>query len=371
MLLPTLKKMEQAPTVTAPMIVPVGNNNWATGLMDCSKDEESCWWSCWCCCVVYGRTAEQFGLGKSTEQVFRFVLFICTVVFIFLIGLGPLALLILLVGLMPFGCIRAQFRTEIRQQRGIGGSFWWDYYLHSRCSCCAVSQESREALAANKPFLDYCSGQPLTQLGTFTTEEDTTANTLTLQTANFTHLYSLLSTTSQMLVKGWAVFLFVVVVLMAFTRPLNIIVLLLIFIQPALVMYFFYWRTRRAYASLDLVIKLFTVGFFMATTQSVFFEVILEAMLNILVAITYAVIAGDSGSGGSSSFIGQGALKLSSLVSRIQNVPLARMTSQLSAISTLMMTTSEESESDDGDDRAMLRRYFPLVILYCAVMAFV
>lgn len=61
----------------------------------------------------------------------------------------------------------------------------------------------------------------------------------------------------------------------------NILILLLVFIQPFVILYFTYWRYHRIHASLDYVIKLFAVGFFMSTTQAIVFESILEFVLGI------------------------------------------------------------------------------------------
>lgn len=67
----------------------------------------------------------------------------------------------------------------------------------------------------------------------------------------------------------------------------QVLVLLLVFVQPILLTYFVYWRSRRQYASLDFVIKLFTCGFFFSTTQSFFFEGFLQLFLNIISNIAF------------------------------------------------------------------------------------
>jgi hypothetical protein len=65
-----------------------------------------------------------------------------------------------------------------------------------------------------------------------------------------------------------------------------ILVLILIFLQPFLILYFVYWRARREYTSLDYVIKCFAVGYFLTTTQVIAIEVLLQNLMSIfLVAV--------------------------------------------------------------------------------------
>lgn len=64
-------------------------------------------------------------------------------------------------------------------------------------------------------------------------------------------------------------------------------VLFFVFLQPLAIMYFFYWKTRRQYALLDIVVKLYAVGFWFTTFQSVIIEFILEILI---VACLYPVL---------------------------------------------------------------------------------
>ncbi len=84
----------------------------------------------------------------------------------------------------------------------------------------------------------------------------------------------------------------------------NLAVLVLAFVQPFLILYFVYWRSRR----LDVVIKLFAVGFWFTTFQSV----ILEELLSLVVFLVFGLFVmmtlqmngsdGDSGNDNSNVF---------------------------------------------------------------------
>jgi hypothetical protein len=75
-------------------------------------------------------------------------------------------------------------------------------------------------------------------------------------------------------------------------RGLSLIVLILVFVQPFLILYFVYWRDpeKNKHVSLDYVIKLFAVGFFMSTSQSIVFESVLEGILGFVVGIVLVIL---------------------------------------------------------------------------------
>ena len=52
------------------------DNDWSTGIMSCSLDGDSCWWSSWCCCLVSARNAATFNLGSSIVEVRNVILFL-------------------------------------------------------------------------------------------------------------------------------------------------------------------------------------------------------------------------------------------------------------------------------------------------------
>jgi hypothetical protein len=112
------------------------------------------------------------------------------------------------------------------------------------------------------------------------------------------------------------------------------------FAQPIVILWLVYWRKRRAFASLDLVIKMFAVGFWLTTTVAGIIEVIMQALLVIIFAAFAGVsLAGtdDATTGPSSSFL-----------------------SETAAIT-----------GDRADLQAAARKMFPLVVLELFIMAFV
>lgn len=341
-------------------------NVWSSSLFDCAKDEETCWWSTWCCCVVSGRTSQQFGLSPSQEQISRFLGVCLLAIVLVIIGLGPLGVLAIIIGLGVLAYQRTMIRLAIRDRLTILGSFMGDLNIHAFCSCCAVAQEAREAVAANMASLDYCSGQvgdprpsvtlaspcsavplfslalcqwsdraawsahascadqaahwplhahcplpcvprllhllphpshPPTSLPTNPYPQAMTelppafpSPDVDTPSTPLATLYATLSATSATLCKAWCAFALVAVFFIAIASPLSLIVLLLVFAQPALVLYFVYWP-RRLHVSADMIVKLFTVGFFMATSQAMVLEYALEGVLGIAALLVLMVLA--------------------------------------------------------------------------------
>jgi RsiW-degrading membrane proteinase PrsW (M82 family) len=205
-----------------------------------------------------------------------------------------------------------------------------------------------------------------------------------------------------MLVRTWCLLFTVMLLVMLFSRPLNTLVLLLIFAQPAVVLYLFYWRTRRQHVSLDVVVKLFSVGFFMSTTQAVFFESVLELLLGLAVAIVLPILTGgEAPPGGAAGTAGaavhglsraflqgmaraksslQGGLAAYALAAfQLALAPDAHASSDsfgAHGLSQGVAVTNgdeqqQQEQEEEEEQRALMRRFFPLVIAYCLVMAFV
>jgi RsiW-degrading membrane proteinase PrsW (M82 family) len=91
--------------------------------------------------------------------------------------------------------------------------------------------------------------------------------------------------------------LIAIVILSATKRARNVAVLLLVFVQPLLILYFIYWRYNRNYASLDYVIKLFAVGFWFTTFQSVVIEGILQVFIMIFIFFLNATVIASGSMG--------------------------------------------------------------------------
>ena len=245
------------------------------------------WWGTWCCWILNARTVESFGFGSSLTETVYFWIFIAVLV-LFTIVLGPLGFIVAgMIGGFLFATRRALVRAKIRQRMGIYGSGVEDFCYHFCCTCCTVCQEAREVKFAKLPIRDYCSGELLVleadSPGTGLPEDSYSgiqlldANEESIMTA-----LEKLSKTSRIILYLSATVVGITVLVLSITNPRNILVLALVFAQPLIVVYFVYWRKLRNYASFDYVIKLFAVGFWFATFQSIIIEMILQIILSIL-----------------------------------------------------------------------------------------
>jgi Cys-rich protein (TIGR01571 family) len=262
--------------------------DWNSQMFDCSRDEESSWWGCWCCWLVGARTVETFELGKSIQEVILFWVGMVVFLILFVLQIQPLGLFW---GLGIFGYFiwrRANYRYAIRAKYNIPGHFSDDVLAHTACICCAVCQESREAKLRLLPRLDYCFGDSLAEQEMIHDRALGRANSaltenLVPESGNILSHLQAVSKTSRLIVVLSAVVCFLsFVVLIGMGRAYNILVLLLVFVQPLAILYFVYWRSRRQYALLDFVIKTFAVGFWFTTFQSVVLESILQVLLFII-----------------------------------------------------------------------------------------
>lgn len=181
-----------------------------------------------------------------------------------------------------------------------------DCLLHCCCTCCSVAQEARESLVAPRnKRLDYCSSQELSELAPSTDnsldEMDTIGPSSHFNIASsgaiterFQSIYFKLSHTSQNILIVLGLLSLLLMISLLATNPLSFVVLLLVFIQPLVVLYLIYWRGRRKFAQLDYVVKMFCVGFFLSTTQSVFFENILQQLLTIVGILLFFLFNGSN-----------------------------------------------------------------------------
>jgi Cys-rich protein (TIGR01571 family) len=302
-----------------------GNHNtlnvhpdWSTTLCDCIKDEESCWWSSWCGCLVSGRNAQSFEVGNASTQSWGVLIFALTVVVLFFI-IPLLALPILFAGLIYYAYFKAEIRGRIRQKYQIPGTLCSDCLLHAFCPCCAVAQEARESIHRRTKLLDFWYGEELSKISfpqfgprgeNFNNpaengndnlnspilgdaSEGGTNHDLDDGSGSLLTRLKTVSLFSKFLLNAWAaLFAFVFAFELARGQGRSVLVLLLVFVQPVLIMYFVYWAdaNRRKHVSLDYVIKMFTVGFFMATSQAIVFESIFELILMVFVGIVIFII---------------------------------------------------------------------------------
>jgi len=247
-------------------------NNWHSQILsfsDCLKDEETSWWGLWCCWILNARTIQLFGLGDSFREASYFWMAL-VMFFLLLIFTGPISYLFAIAVFGYFAYRRATLRTAIRQKLSIPGTFSDDLLMHGFCSCCTICQEAREAKSVNLPAIDWCYGEPLLA------REEAHDYAVTVATSNSSssssgstsslldcapHFHSI-SKTSKFIVFLWALIaLLTIFVDLILNESANVLVLLLIFVQPLLILYFVYWRARRQYAYLDYVIKTFAYGF--------------------------------------------------------------------------------------------------------------
>lgn len=240
--------------------------------------------------------------------------------------LGTVLTGLLLVLFLCLGCFvayQAYLRKAIREKLHIRGDFCSDCIHHTFCACCSVCQESREAKRRNMPKRDLCCGDLLDSLSTTSRSQsplpDTVIgessihspmefyNELSTTTISFTHdlrsslmgsetseitlreQISKLSMTGRFICYIWGILTLTTIFSLSVGKhPTSIFVLLLVFLQPAVILYIIYWRNFREAASLDYVIKLFTCGFFLATTQAIVLEEILQVTLEIVIHLSVA-----------------------------------------------------------------------------------
>lgn len=257
--------------------------SWSSGVCDCLADEESCWWGTWCCCILFGRNVETFGVGSSLQMVYVVGAWLL-LSFVGLLLFNRLFFWAMLLGGVAFTVYRARQRSAMRQKVNIVGDGLRDCCMHCFLKQCATCQEAREAKFLRLKEVDYVSGQDMAELAARV--DDTPP-------ATARELYASLSQTSQLIVKVAAVFVAFLALLLAVRRPSYLAILALVFLQPAAILYVVYWRQRRQFVQADYVVKLFVVGFFMATTQSIVFEEALQTLVSVALFIVFVLVNGD------------------------------------------------------------------------------
>ena len=186
-----------------------------------------------------------------------------------IVGARPIAVLFLFLFSLYLMWRRAVFRFNIRSKLNIPGSFSEDAIVHTCCSFCAVCQESRESKAVQLRVLDFCFGDELQlqqevhdrALGRSGASVVPTEDILPDNGNFFTHIQAVSKTSKVILGLSAFVCLVSFTLLIMTGRGENILILLLVFVQPIAILYFVYWVPRRQFALLDFVIKSFAVGF--------------------------------------------------------------------------------------------------------------
>lgn len=171
---------------------------------------------------------------------------------------------------------------------GIPGHYSIDCLLHCCCSCCSVCQEAREAKAAGLKMRDLISGEAI---------DESVSNEPKSMALNME-----LSKTSKLLLYGSSCLLFIVLVALVVTGDASdAICFLLVFVQPAAIAFLLIKKSASAASErdgsesspsvppLDLLVKLFFVGFTLTTLQASMIEgFIMGASRAILLTLTVA-----------------------------------------------------------------------------------
>jgi Cys-rich protein (TIGR01571 family) len=375
------------------------------------------WWGTWCCWILNARTIATFELNKSLTEIFIFWCFFLGIIFLFYFP-STIGFILILCGIFYLTYRRASYRTMIREKLSITGTFSDDLVKHLCCPCCSICQEAREANETSLLILDYCSGEQIVMqeiahdiatgrinstLQSPPTSTDDEGGTF------WNHLINISLTSKIILSICSLIICLSFFILFLLEKEQNLIILLLTFSQPILILYFVYWKSRRQYATLDMVIKLFAIGFWLTTFQSIIFEEILQTILIIVLGPFIATslttldddyggtdMSGDvtipssSSSSSSSSVMMNGSSLLSSskikkIIQIFQLVTAAVTTTSSSAdgveeyqyeqgIGHEALSSSQETETGDNTDetiRQKMKHHLWLVILVVFTMAFV
>uniref|UniRef100_A0A6V3KJ78 Uncharacterized protein n=2 Tax=Lotharella globosa TaxID=91324 RepID=A0A6V3KJ78_9EUKA len=244
---------------------------WGTGMFDCCLDMEACWWSCWCSCLVFSRTHHSFGIVNSSRSFGLFVICILSwpAVAIFL-GLG-IATLHLIVSLTLLFYYRATIRTRLRETLQIQGDFCTDWIAHCCCIPCVTSQEARQAKIMGRPYADFITGENIT--GELVPPSPENAGI-------WPHMQTL-----SLLTRLLCGLLFVIFAISAILwhQKESSVVYVLVFVAPLVILYFTYWRSSRHELPLDVVMKLFFAGFFVATLSAIVIESVLSPIVSVVI----------------------------------------------------------------------------------------
>ena len=182
----------------------------------------------------------------------------------------------------------------------VQGTVLSDFILHFFCPCCAAAQEARESIFLNGKILDFWYGEELQSINFPQVQRDgyvpSSPNVASTEEGNDVGLIERLKSVSQfsvLIIRMWTVFILSIFLALLITgKGLSIVVLLLVFLQSAIILYFVYWRDpeKNKHVSLDYVVKMFAVGFFMSTSQSIVFESILEGILGMVMGTILVIL---------------------------------------------------------------------------------
>lgn len=237
---------------------------WESGVFDCSGDEEACWWSCWCSCLVLSRTYHSFGIADSKRTCGGFCAMLA-LWFIWVVARVPGFGLVLLASLCALFLHRARLRSALRQQLGIPGDLNQDCFLHCCCIPCVVAQEARQAKVAGRPYADFGTGEALTAADLV--PDAPRGATLCEHSRRLSMCTKIMSVCTLLIFA---------IASLIWHQKEGSLMYVLVFIPPFVILYFVYWRNNRHEVPLDTVLKLFFAGATVAVLAAVVFEPLLE-----------------------------------------------------------------------------------------------
>ncbi|KIW12538.1 hypothetical protein PV08_09815 [Exophiala spinifera] len=108
------------------------HGSWTFGLFDCFSPFGTCCLSCWCPCILYGRTyARDHGDPDAS-------------------GMNASCCAWYMLSCFGAQCIlQCLNRTSMRERHGIEGGSCGDFCTSCCCTCCALIQEDKESIVRN------------------------------------------------------------------------------------------------------------------------------------------------------------------------------------------------------------------------------
>ena len=337
----------------------------------------------WCTWLLVARTVESLELGRSLVYTSAFWCGIGLLLISFVAGGLDGAITMAVLFSVGYTVVNAIYRTRIRQKFQIAGDSCGDCCVHFCCDSAGAIQEFQEARYFGAPQLDFCSGEPISDIKMKNQSALGNGNEDHPIGGTFSSHFSSLSITSSIII-GLNLLIFSVVVLSQFIlhNYYNVLLLCLLFLQPLLILYFVYWRRRRATVSLDAVVKMFTVGFYFTTFQAICIELLLQlgigAILQLIAAGTNVMRdSTNSGTMVANAILlpaRNGMMALAKYMSNnVEPVEMSVVWPQEFIMTVLQSSASDNSTTDDyvtasNEKRAEMKHNIVLVFISLILM---
>lgn len=266
-----------------PSVISPRAREWNTNILSVYNDQEVCWWAFWCFPLLHLRNEHMLQRKWPAISILllSIVGLISTIVIMFQLGIIMGLYFGFFMSLL-IAILRARGRTTLRQTLNIQGSYFKDILFHIFIPCCSICQESRQ-LKNESPMLDFITGEEIFKVHSIFQSHQSGIETIENGADTFTAHFQIISQLSKCIIYLFSFLLIIAIaVLVSFGLLKEIVMIFGIFTQPIIILYLFYWRSRRNFASLDYVIKLFAVGFFITTLQAVVIEFILQSIFALI-----------------------------------------------------------------------------------------